>query len=271
MTESVQKYGKVLAIVAHPDDETIAFGGMLQRSTASLVIFAVDGAPPNYGFEKRFGSLRTYSDLRFREASRALGLISNCSFRRLARENGSWFVDQHLFLELPEAYSSLCRIAREFSPDLVVSHSFEGGHLDHDACHVLAKRLVMDNGIASLEFPLYWRSANGRDAIQQFRGSHNGEFALRLSPLELAVKKRMIAEYRTQQNLVSVFSLESERFRPLIPTDCTMPTGHEYPFENSRSPRQAALFFKKIAEFRELTCTSVPSTTNPPAFERPSR
>ena len=243
-------FGRVLLFAAHPDDETIACAGLLQRASACLVVFAVDGAPPHYGFEKSFGSLAGYSDARFREASRALSHIPRCSYRRLTRQNGDFFIDQHLFLSLPEAFTSLLRIAREFQPDLIVSHALEGGHLDHDACHVLARGLARSCHLPLLEFPLYWRSGEGRDVFQQFRKAHRDDFALQLSAHELLLKRRMLAEYQTQKGLTSVFNAETERFRPVAGTDVAKPSWSTYPFENLRKPWSAELFFQKIAEFQ---------------------
>ena len=249
MQNTTDNFGTLLILVAHPDDETIACSGLIQRASASLVVFAVDGAPPHYGFEKRFGSLRNYSDARFLEASRALKCIPRCSFRRLTRKDGTWFVDQHLFLELPEAFTSLAQITREFSPDLFVSHAFEGGHIDHDACHILTTRLAQEFSLRTLEFPLYWKSKHGHDVLQQFRESGEGEIVFQLSQQELLVKRRMLAEYRTQHVLTSVFHRETERFRALIRADRTEPSWSEYPFENRRRPWKADLFFQRIAEF----------------------
>ena len=251
MQDSTDNLGKVLVFVAHPDDETIACSGLLQRAFASLVVFAVDGAPPHYGFEKRFGSLRNYSDARFLEASRALKCIPRCSFRRLIRKDGTWFVDQHLFLELPEAFTSLAQITREFSPDLLVSHAFEGGHIDHDACHILAKRIAYEFSLRTLEFPLYWKPKHGYDVFQQFRESGESEIVFQLSERELFVKQRMLEEYKTQQGLTKVFDAETERFRAVIQADCTKPAWSEYPFENRRRPWKADLFFRKIVGFQQ--------------------
>jgi LmbE family N-acetylglucosaminyl deacetylase len=243
-------FDKVLVFVAHPDDESIACAGLMQRARRALVVFAVDGAPPYYRFEKKFGSLRAYSDCRFREAAAALATIPDCSYRRLTRPDGTYFVDQHLFLEMPEAFASLLNLAREFSPDWIVSHAFEGGHLDHDTCHVLAKHAAATLGIESLEFPLYWRSAENGDCFQRFREKQQDESALQLSAQELLTKRRMVAEYRSQQTLTSVFQQEIERFRRLVSEDCSRPVWSEYPFENRRKPWKADLFFEKIANFQ---------------------
>jgi N-acetylglucosamine malate deacetylase 2 len=240
--------GRILVLAAHPDDETIACGGLLQRAAASLVVFAVDGAPPHYGFEKKFGSLQKYSELRFAEASRALSFVPRCLILRLSRRDGTFFLDQHLFLELPEAFDSLVTIAGEFSPDFLVSHAFEGGHLDHDACHVLARRAARTLNLQNLEFPLYWKSGDGRDVFQRFRKNHEKEFVLQLSQEETRVKQRMLSEYRSQKNLMSVFRLDPEHFRPVC-RDHPGPTWPDYPFENRSKPLEAELFLRKVEEF----------------------
>jgi LmbE family N-acetylglucosaminyl deacetylase len=256
MTCIPDNFGKVMVFVAHPDDETIACSGLLQRATVSLVVFGVDGAPPHYGFEKKFGSLAHYSEVRYLEASRALASIPECSFRRLTRQDGSWFVDQHLFMELPEAFTSLCKIAGEFQPDLLISHAFEGGHLDHDTCHVLAKSLARTLAVGQLEFPLYWNSKPGQDVFQEFREPREDDFVVQLSQTELIVKRRMLTEYRTQQNITSVFHPETERFRPVAEADGSKPTWSTYPFQNRGKPWKAGLFFQKIDDFQRSVSTS---------------
>jgi LmbE family N-acetylglucosaminyl deacetylase len=251
MSIITEKFGKVLVLAAHPDDETIACGGLLQRASTALVVFAVDGAPHCYGFERKFGSLQNYSVARFREASRALSFVPHCSFLRLATGDGTWFSDQHLFLNLPAAFISLQRFAREFSPDLLVSHAFEGGHIDHDACHFLAKQLARSCGLPALEFPLYWKSRDEQDVFQRFRESHEGECALQLSQRELRVKRRMLREYRTQRGLTQVFSQEAERFRHLVQTEDAAPHWSGYPFENRAEQYKTESFMQLVADFQQ--------------------
>jgi LmbE family N-acetylglucosaminyl deacetylase len=244
------RFSRVLLLAAHPDDETIACGGLLQRASESLVIFATDGAPPHYGFEKEFGSLENYSAERFREATRALALIPECSFRRLSRPNGTYFQDQHLFLELPEAFSALRRAIGDFAPDILVSHSYEGGHLDHDACNFLAAQAATQLEIERLEFPLYSKDVNGRDVFQQFRDVRSGAFSIQLTACELDIKRRMFAMYRTQEKVFSFFTAVNELFRPAaVENYSQLPPWLAYPFENRRKALSASVFTEKLAKF----------------------
>jgi N-acetylglucosamine malate deacetylase 2 len=244
-------FGRLLVLAAHPDDETIGCSGLLQRCAAGLVVFAVDGAPPHYGFERKYGSLRDYSDLRFGEAARALRALPHVSFRRLQRRDGSFFLDQHLFLELPEVFACLKEITRNFAPEVVVSHAFEGGHIDHDACHVLARTLGPELGLPGLEFPLYWRTEQGKDVLQEFRERVDQECVLQLSQQELQVKREMVAQYQSQQGLTHVFPLDPERFRPMARAPVEKPRWSRYPFENRRRFLKADAFLRRVAEFEQ--------------------
>jgi N-acetylglucosamine malate deacetylase 2 len=250
------KFGRVLAFVAHPDDESIGCSGLLQRAQSSLIVFAVDGAPPHYGFEQKFGSLQEYSDARFLEASRALACLPHSDFRRLPKPDVGYFLDQHLFLELPAAYASLKQLIRQYSPDWIVTHACEGGHIDHDACHILASRAAQELSIPTLEFPLYWQSLFGRDVFQKFRTRGISEFLLQLSPVELERKRQMLAQYATQNNLTGVFSLDSERFRPLAPQRHRQFAWRSYPFENRRKRLKIEEFEEKVTEFERWTPAS---------------
>jgi N-acetylglucosamine malate deacetylase 2 len=214
---------RVLVFVAHPDDETIGCGVLLQRLPSALVVFAVDGAPPGYGFERKFGELLNYSEQRFKEAASALSFTPNCSFQRLKSPSGAYFHDRRLFAELEQAATSLLVIAKQFSPEAIVSHAFEGGHIDHDACSFLASHAASTLSVKCFEFPLYWQNKNGQDTFQQFRNPQEGIISLRPSSAEIAIKHKMLAEYKTQGDVVAAFSPEIERFRPVPSYDYAHP------------------------------------------------
>jgi N-acetylglucosamine malate deacetylase 2 len=236
-----------LILVAHPDDETIACGGLLQRVATALVIFATDGAPARYRFEPKFGTLTNYSQLRFQEASRALALVPNCAFRRLVRSNGSYFRDQHLFHDLRDAVLAVGEIAREFCPDVLVSHAYEGGHLDHDACSFIAMHAAAALSLPRFEFPLYSRNESGKLAYQQFRDVHPDVLELRLTAVELACKAKMAMEYHTQQGAFDPFDLGIEPFRPASGGSFSLPACRDYPYEGRKLG--ADVLLEKFAEF----------------------
>src|SRR5205085_9356681 len=67
-----QILGRTMVLVAHPDDESIACGGLLQKMRSPFVVFATDGAPEDDFFWGRYGSRAAYSKLRQEEALSAL-------------------------------------------------------------------------------------------------------------------------------------------------------------------------------------------------------
>lgn len=247
-------FSRPLILVAHPDDETIACGGLLQRMAASMVVFATDGAPPHYGFERRFQSLKNYSTVRFQEAAAALSHVPNCVFQRLTKPDGSYFVDQHLFHDLRDALVSLCRIARAFSPDALLSHAYEGGHIDHDACSLIMKHAAAALSLPRFEFPLYWVDEGGKAMVQCFRDAASDPMEWRLTPAEIACKQKMFAEYKTQPGLDTGFPPDTERIRAATRTDFSIPLCRSYSYRNWRprlwQPRiRSKALLRKFAEF----------------------
>ncbi len=60
--------GRTLVLVAHPDDECIAFGALLQRMREPVVVFATNGSPQDPYFWQQYGSREAYAGLRREEA-----------------------------------------------------------------------------------------------------------------------------------------------------------------------------------------------------------
>ena len=82
-----------------------------------------------------------------------------------------------------------------------------------------------------------------------------------LSEAEIECKKKMMAEYRTQQSTVSTFDPSVERFRPATSTSSSfsIPLCRDYLYQN-RPPRfyhtrrhrlPAKALLKKFAEFED--------------------
>lgn len=249
----IENAKRLLVFVAHPDDEIIGCGVLLQRVPDALIVFAVDGAPDGFGFERKYGSLENYSSERFKEAGRALALAGSCSFQRLRARSRAYFRDRHLFEHLQEAAESLSKIAFDFSPDVIVSHAFEGGHIDHDACSVLAYHTAKRLSVHAFEFPLYWRSDTGDDMIQRFRDPDPEEIVLNPSEIEIAIKKKMLAEYISQRDLLAVFSPMQERFRRSRCRDHARPAWTLSYSGKWRSRRDSKIALRRFSEFTEAS------------------
>src|ERR1035437_5873647 len=67
--------GTSLLVLAHPDDECVTYGALLQRMADPIVRFMTDGAPRDPYFWERYGSSEAYAPLRQQEARRALARI----------------------------------------------------------------------------------------------------------------------------------------------------------------------------------------------------
>lgn len=255
---------RLILLAAHPDDETIACGGLLQRVAAAKIIFATDGAPVGFGFEKKFRSLENYSRERFQESSRALGLVPACSFQRLTAPDGHYFPDRLLFEHMEDAFHSLLESIQKFSPDVLVSHAYEGGHVDHDVCSFLATQAAQTLSLKHFEFPLYWKCENGNDIFQRFREEYNNATVLELSPRELAVKKKMLAEYWTQRDIVALFSPNLETFRPVSHIDYLHPkwrTGFSGGWRRHRDTRR---LLREFSEFQNAHSELLPEQMKKP-------
>jgi LmbE family N-acetylglucosaminyl deacetylase len=264
-----EPFHRPLIFVAHPDDETLACGGLLQRFPGSLAVFATDGTPAGYGLERKYGSLKAYTELRFQEAARALSHVPTSSLKWLTAPDGSYFGDMHVHEDLPAAATSLRAIAQAFAPDAIVSHTYEGAHIDHDACSFIATHVAAALSLKRFEFPMYWLDQQGNAVLQRFRDGALGVAAAglegtgvmkwQLSEAEIACKKKMMAEYRTQRSTVSTFDPGVERFRPATTASESFSVAlcRDYLYQD-RPPRfyhtrrhrlPAKALLKKFAEF----------------------
>ena len=197
-----------------------------------------------------FGSLENYSTTRFQEATRALGHASNCSFQRLTKPDGSYFVDQHLFHDLDRALDSLCTIARAYSPDVLLCHAYEGGHIDHDTCSFIAMHCAAALSLRRFEFPLYWEDESGKSIVQQFRDTGAVPVELTLRAREISCKEKMLSEYKSQPALVSAFPLATERIRAATYTDFTVSHCRQYSYRSwCRTRLRSRALLKKFARF----------------------
>lgn len=134
--------GRLLALLAHPDDETFIFGGTIahyaKRGATVTVVSATKGEMGRRMGNPPFISRETMPEVRERELREACRLLG---------------AEEPIFLGIrdktvefepfDELVATLCRIIRKHQPDAVLTfHPVWGGHPDHCAIGRAAVRAV---------------------------------------------------------------------------------------------------------------------------------
>jgi LmbE family N-acetylglucosaminyl deacetylase len=135
---------RLLAVLAHPDDESYGIGGTLARYAAEgvdvHVAIATDGAAGSIdakwqGDRSRLAEARA---IELREASKILGVKTHMlGFRDsgyigdLANEHPDAFIN----VDQDEAIGRVVKLIRELCPQVVVTHDQTGGYYHPDHIH----------------------------------------------------------------------------------------------------------------------------------------
>ena len=223
---SIRRGGRVraLLLVAHPDDEVLGASVALRAFDRLRVAYGTDGS----------GGRPEVTAARFAEleiALERLGVapaLSACGF-----PDG----------RLVEHAAALARRLDALLPgtDVLVTHAFEGGHPDHDACALAAQIACARAGraVARLEFAIYARSGGGM-LFNGFPASERA-VALALSPEEQAGKRHALDAFASQRHVVDRFPLRRETFRVAPVHDFTRPRDpDDLLFAFAKSAREAA-------------------------------
>ena len=212
--------GRAVALVAHPDDEVIAFGALLQQLKEPVVVFATDGAPRDSGFWERYGSREAYAAIRRQEACEALSIVGAHPAFLWERVEGG-IADQELFQRLPQAVRAFEQIVTENRPDFLLTLAYEGGHPDHDAACFIASEVGKRMKVPVWESPLYCRHPDGSSATQTFPQKTGKEIELMVEGPALEKKLQMFHTYKSQSLVLDGFRPEIEHYRPLMEYDFT--------------------------------------------------
>ncbi len=201
---------KTLLVVAHADDETIAASRWMAMAPQQFTILhTTDSGPRNPKYFERVGfdSREAYAKHRRSELLAAMTIAgideTQCHMAQVA--------DQEAVMNLPLLSKT---IASLFPVDRIITHSYEGGHPDHDATALAVALAVGSTGVEVLEFPAY-HSLDGIMVASQFlpHASHPLIQRILLDPADAARKAAMFACFRSQQHLFSRFSTTEELFR----------------------------------------------------------
>lgn len=225
MERLVPLLGKTLVIVAHPDDEIVGCGALLQRVREPLVLFATDGAPRARYFWEKHGSREAYARIRREEARAALAGIGVSQIEFLPPEPNpsQLFVDQDLFLNIPSALEAITEIVTHVRPEALLTLAYEGGHPDHDTCAFLTWWIAREFVLPVWEMPLYHRSLAGAAVQQEFVLPEGNEVLFDATLAEVHRKLKAWDAYVSQQSTLGMFNAAVERFRPQASYDFRRP------------------------------------------------
>lgn len=210
---------RVAIVVAHPDDETLWTGSLLPRLRDGLLIHVTDGAP------------------RDMEDAAALGFVDRDAYRE-AREAeivealerlGADVEHRRYLVPDKEAALALPALADRLAGDLrgaavVITHPYEGGHPDHDACAWAVARAcgrLGGHAPARVEFACY----HLRDGERRFGLFWPGpeEHERRFDVPERERVAAAIATHRTQAAVIGGWTPEREMWRAAPEYDFAAP------------------------------------------------
>ena len=214
----------VAAVVAHPDDETIGLGGQLPRLDGITIVHVTDGAPRSGhdAADRGYASWRDYADARRGELIAAMSLAGVPPDALVP----FGIPDQEATDRIAEIARRLAALFYERTIRHVLTHAFEGGHPDHDACAVavhLACGILGARGLeppSLIEMPYYTLGRNGW-RVQRFGDVRSPETVIELRPREQRLKRAMLAAHSSQAAVLSLFPIDVERFRCSPPYDFT--------------------------------------------------
>jgi LmbE family N-acetylglucosaminyl deacetylase len=209
---------------AHHDDESIAIGAHIPLMPLSSMIHITNSAPSDPAFwADRFASAEEYAAYRHSEVTKALDIAGHVGPRATFGIS-----DQEAAFNLTEITQRLVTEFRTKQIEIAITHTYEGGHPDHDATafavHAAAAILRKEGrDISVVEAPFYRLKnpddpdfgAGEVDVNQRFE-PHSGSApeVLRLSPQQVALKRALFEALSSQAHVLAEMNTDVEELRP---------------------------------------------------------
>jgi N-acetylglucosamine malate deacetylase 2 len=217
----------VLIVAAHPDDEVIGASTLLVRVPELRLLHVTDGAPRNLRDARAagFAGWQDYTQARRAELATALGLAGVAAERAESLD----IPDQGASFRLADLAHALAARCTELRPEVVVTHPYEGGHPDHDACafavHAACALLARRGSQAPtiVEMTSYHAGPDGLATGTFLERPGPEVVTLSLDPAARHAKQRLVACFTTQRQVLAAFPIDIERFRPAPAYDFTRP------------------------------------------------
>jgi LmbE family N-acetylglucosaminyl deacetylase len=213
---------KILVLAAHPDDETIGASSVLGQNPQTEVVFLTDGAPRDRKLwsSGMSCSREEYAAIRRQEATKALAIAginqANITFLQA--------VDQEAMEVAGDLVQTFQDLVRKISPDMVITHPYEGGHPDHDAAAFVAALAIRSVSRASELVEMTSYHVRGQECVTgEFLRDDAGIFVRELSVQDRERKLMMMECYASQRNVLQSFSKDREKFRKAPTYEFTYP------------------------------------------------
>ena len=211
-----ERCARVALVVAHPDDETLALGGLFAHVPGLLLVHVTDGAPRFLPDASRHGlSARDYAAVRAAELDRALAIAPVPGLRRVMLG----LPDQDAALHIETIASALAGLFHRHAIDTVMTHAYEGGHPDHDAVACAVQRAA--DGCAVVNFAGYHAGPDGAFVTSFLPGGTVTTLAL--DAAERAQRRAMLDCFVTQSDILSRFTDGHVQLRPAPAYDFAQP------------------------------------------------
>jgi LmbE family N-acetylglucosaminyl deacetylase len=215
-----------LVVVAHPDDEVIALGGRLPRYENAIFVHLTDGAPVDGSDAKNhgFASLDDYRDARRHELCKAFLLAGIPQEHDIQMQ----VPDQEAAFHLHDLSACVLNLMQSEKFEAVVTHPYEGGHPDHDACAFAVWNAAsqLDGGFrpAILEAAFYHAGPDGIETGCFLPSAACSAVIERvLSPAEKYLKQQLLNCFSSQRKTLQYFGTDIEQFRIAPEYDFTQP------------------------------------------------
>jgi N-acetylglucosamine malate deacetylase 2 len=205
---------RLLIVVAHPDDETVAIGGQFWRMREALLVHITDGAPRDGEDARRHGFTACADYAAARREELAAALIAGQAVA--VRTAAIGLPDKEAVLGLAKLSRHLLKLLEQERPAAVLTHAYEGGHPDHDAAafatHSACRLLAAADRPAIIEMPFY-HAESGEFVASKFLSSCSQEITIPLAGAVFQRKQEMVNCFYTQREILGNFGLSPERFR----------------------------------------------------------
>jgi len=133
------------------------------------------------------------------------------------------FPDQETCFHLQAIEAGVRALIAEHSIKGIITHTYEGGHPDHDSVALAVNVVARNSDIAFWEFPLYHAGPSGEMIDGEFIAPSPDDKNFELSAADRELKRQILSHFVTQRDMLERFTLEWERFRPAQSVDFTQP------------------------------------------------